>query len=188
MSEKFEQKKIGTAKEALEKRVHTDNPVAHSTNIEVESSQKEFKAYQKNRELFEGASYLDKKEYDQDLTEETLRIAEETIGKLLHKQEVEGYPIEKNRHLFEQLQNIVQRKELLENQLRELEENNEIGTSRYNAIKNQYEDALRSYNNLEHLAKTPDGNLIDQNEKVSELEDIIQEKGKAISPEDPNLN
>lgn len=154
----------------------------------IDSSQKEFKKTSDEYELIEGSPYIDKKEYQQDLTEETLHMAEDVIGKLLYKQQIAAIPIEKHSARFEQLQRIVNRKNDLEQNLQDLEMSGQINTPQYNSVKNQYEDALRRFNNLDSIANTEDGNLIDHHEKVSELEDEIINRESVLSPKDPNMN
>ncbi len=188
MSEKFEQRKTTIGEEALEKTVAKNQPFENK-NTPIDSSKNEFEKTSDERELFEGSSYIDKKEYRQDLTEETLRIAEDAIGKLLHKKQMEGIPIENNANLLDQFKKIIIKKEHLESTLRGLEKNNEVSTPRYNSVKSQYEDALSKFRNLEsRVSNTPDGNLILQVEKVSKLEDEITDRENALSPEDPSMN
>jgi ATP-dependent protease HslVU (ClpYQ) peptidase subunit len=187
MSEKFEQKRITIGEEALKQNVSKNQPFEHKKSV-IDSSQKEFKKTSHKHELFEGSPYVDKKEYQQDLVDETLNMAKDTIAKLLYKQEMAGASIEKNSARFDQIQRIVERKNDLEQRLRDLEMSGQINTPQYNAIENQYEDALRRFNNLESIANTPDGNLIDANEEVIKIEKQILEKEEIIEPKYPELN
>lgn len=187
MSEKFEQKRITIGEEALEKSVAKKGPVIHSKEIHSEDFKEEFQDATRYKEITERDFFTDRQEKE-DITEETLMQAEYTIGALMHRQEMAGKVIEKHQSIFNQLQDTVKRKEQLESILQGLEESNEINTPKYNSIKNQYEDALRRYNNLESRAIVPEGNLIDKNEEVIDLENQIIARDNALHPKEPDLN
>ena len=81
-------------------------------------------------------------------------MAKDTIAKLLYKQEMAGASIEKkNSARFDQIQRIVERKMTLNKDCEILKMSGQINTPQYNAIENQYEDALRRFNNLESIAE-----------------------------------